>query len=55
MDDYYSRAEEVYEVVKQDLKIDPQEIDEDNDNYKAQEKVACAFITRIDREEREGY
>jgi hypothetical protein len=49
------RAEEVHEFVKQDLKIELQEIDEDHDGYKTKEKVTCAFITRIDREEREGY
>jgi hypothetical protein len=50
-----SRAEEVHELVKQALKIELQEIDEDNDSYKSKEKVARAFIARIDREEREGY
>ncbi len=43
------------ELVKQVLKIELQEIDEDNDSYKDKEKVACAFIGRIDREEGEGY
>jgi hypothetical protein len=42
------------ELVKQVLKIELQEIDEDNDSYKAKEKVACVFIVRIDREEGEG-
>jgi hypothetical protein len=45
----------VHELVKQDLKIELQEIDEDHDAYKAKEKVARAFIARIDREEREGF
>ena len=49
------RAEEVHELVKQALKIELQEIDEDHDGYKAKKKVARAFIARIDREEREGY
>jgi hypothetical protein len=49
------RDEEVHELVKQTLKIEPQEIDGDHDGYKAKEKVARAFITRIDREEREEY
>jgi hypothetical protein len=49
------RTEEVYEHVKQALKIELQEIDEDHDGYKAKKKVARAFIARIDREEREGY
>jgi RNase H-fold protein (predicted Holliday junction resolvase) len=46
------RAEEVHELVKQTLKIELQEIDEDHDGYKAKEKVARAFITRFEREER---
>jgi hypothetical protein len=49
------QSEEVYELVKQALKIELQEIDEDHDGYKAKEKVARAFIARIDREEREEY
>ena len=49
------RTEKVHEFVKQALKIELQEIDEDHDGYKAKEKVARAFIARIDREEREGY
>ncbi len=49
------RTEEVHELVKQALKIEVQEIDEDNDGYKGKEKVACAFVARIDREDREGY
>jgi hypothetical protein len=49
------RDEKVYEFVKQTLKIELQEIDEDHDGYKSKEKVARAFIARIDREEREGY
>jgi hypothetical protein len=49
------RAEEVHEIVKQVLKIELQEIDENHDGYKSKEKVARAFIARIDREEREGY
>jgi hypothetical protein len=49
------RSEEVYELVKQAPKIELLEIDEDHDGYKAEEKVARAFIARIDREEREGY
>ena len=49
------RAEEVHELVKQAPKIELQEIDEDHDGYKTKEKVARAFIARIDREEREGY
>jgi hypothetical protein len=49
------RAEEVHELVKQALKIELQEIDEDHDGYKTKEKVVRAFIARIDREEREGY
>ncbi len=49
------RAEEVHELVKQAPKIELQEIDEDHDGWKAKEKVECAFIGRIDREEREGY
>ncbi len=48
------RAEEVHELVKQVLKIDLQEIDEDHDGYQVKETVARAFIVRIDREEREG-
>jgi hypothetical protein len=48
------RSEEVYELVKQAPKIELLEIDEDHDGYKAEEKVARAFIARIDREEREG-
>jgi hypothetical protein len=55
VDDDYSHTEEVHELVKQALKIELQEIDEDNDSYKSKEKVARAFIARIDREEREGY
>ncbi len=55
VDDHYSRVEEVHELVKQVLKIKIQEIDEDNDSYKAKEKVARVFIPRIDREEREEY
>ena len=55
VDDDYSRAEGVHELVKQALKIELWKIDEDNDHYKAKEKVARAFITVIDREEREGY
>ncbi len=55
VDDDYSHSEEVHELVKQTLKIELQRIDEDNDDtrydYKAKEKVARAFITRIDREE----
>jgi hypothetical protein len=49
------RAEEVHELVKQALKIELQEIDEDHDGYKVKEKVSRAYIARIDREEREGY
>jgi hypothetical protein len=49
------RAQEVHEFVKQTLKIELLEIDEDNDGYKTKKKVARAFIARIDREEREGY
>jgi hypothetical protein len=49
------RAEEVHELVKETLKIELQDIDEDHDGYKGKEKVARAFIARIDREEREGY
>ncbi len=49
------RTEEVHELVKQALKIELQEIDEDHDGYKDKEKVDRAFIARIDREEREGY
>ena len=49
------RAEEVHELVKQTLKIELQEIDEDHGGYKTKEKVTRAFITRIDREEQEGY
>jgi hypothetical protein len=45
----------VHELVKQALKIELQEIDEDHDGYKDKEKVDRAFIARIDREEREGY
>jgi hypothetical protein len=48
-------AEEVHELVKQALKIEMQEIDEDHDGYKTKEKVARVFISRIDREKREGY
>jgi hypothetical protein len=55
VDDHYSRVEEVHELVKQVLKIKIQEIDEDNDSYKAKEKVARVFIARIDREDREEY
>jgi hypothetical protein len=55
VDDDYSRTEQVHELVKQTLKIEVQEIDEDNDSYKSKEKVEHAFIARIDREEREGY
>ena len=49
VDDDYSRAEEVHELVKQTLKIELLKIDEDD--YKVKEKVVCAFITRIYREE----
>ena len=35
------------ELVKQVLKIELQEIDEDNDSYKAKEKVARAFIAGL--------
>ncbi len=49
------RSQEVHEFVKQTLKIELLEIDEDDDGYKAKKKVARAFIARIDREEREGY
>ncbi len=52
VDDDYSHVEEVHELVKETLKIELQEIDEDNNSYKVKEKVACAFITRIDREAR---
>ncbi len=55
MDNDYSNTEDSHELVKQSLKIELQEIDEDNDSYMAKEKVASVFITRIDREEREGY
>jgi hypothetical protein len=59
VDDDYSRAEEVHELVKQTLKIELQKVDEDNGDsrydYKDKEKVVHAFITRIDREEREAY
>ncbi len=41
--------------MKQAPKIELQEIDEDHDGYKTKEKVARAFIAKIDREEREGY
>jgi hypothetical protein len=44
-------TEEVHDLVKQTPKIELQEIDEDHDGYKAKEKVARAFIARIDREE----
>ena len=37
----------VHELVKQALKIELQEIDEDNDSYKAKEKVARAFIAGL--------
>ncbi len=49
------RAEEVHELVKQALKIELWEIDDYHDGYKVKEKVARAFIARIDREEREGF
>ena len=49
------RPEEVYELVKQTLKIELKEIDEDHDGYKSKEKVACTFIARIDREEQDEY
>ena len=39
--------------MKQALKIELQEIDEDHDGYKAKKKVARAFIARVDREERD--
>jgi hypothetical protein len=55
VDDDYSRDEEVHELVKQTLTIELQEIDEDNYSYKAKDKVARAFIARIDREECEEY
>ena len=34
-------VEEAHELVKEVLKIELQEIDEDNDRYKAKEKVVC--------------
>ncbi len=55
VDDDYSHVEEVHDLVKESLKIELQEIDEDNNSYKSKEKVVCTFIGRIDREEHEGY
>ncbi len=52
LDDDFSRADEVHDLVKQALKIEMQKIETDTD-YKTKEKVARAFITRFEREERE--
>jgi hypothetical protein len=52
LDDDFSRADEVHDLVKQVLKIEMQKIETDTD-YKTKEKVARAFITRFEREERE--
>jgi hypothetical protein len=48
----FSRAAEVHDLVKQDLKIEMQKI-EAGAVYKAKEEVVRAFITRFEREERE--
>jgi hypothetical protein len=48
----FSRAAEVHDLVKQDLKIEMQKIEARAD-YKAKEEVVRAFITRFEREERE--
>ncbi len=45
VDDDFSRAAEVHDLVKQALKIEMQKIETDAD-YKAEEKVDRAFITR---------
>jgi hypothetical protein len=54
VNDDYSHVEEVDDLVKQTLKIELQEIDEDKNSYKTKEKVDRTFITRIDHEESEG-
>ena len=51
VDNDFSRAAEVQDLVKQALKIEMEKIEADAD-YKAKEKVARAFITRFEREER---
>jgi copper(I)-binding protein len=51
VDSDFSRDAEVHNLVKQTLKIEMQKIEDDTD-YKAKEKVARAFITRFEREER---
>jgi hypothetical protein len=47
-----SRAAEVHELLKQALKIEIQKIESDAD-YKVEEQVVRAFITRFECEERE--
>ena len=48
----FSCAAEVHDLVKQALKIEMQKIESDAD-YKAEEQVVRAFITRFECEERE--
>ena len=52
VDNDFSRVAEVQDLVKQALKIEMEKIEVDPD-YKTKEKVARAFITRFEREERE--
>ena len=48
----FSHVAEVQELVKQDLKIEIQKIEDTE--YKTKEYVTHVFIDRIDREEREN-
>ncbi len=52
VDNDFSRAAEVQGLVKQDLKIELEKIEVETE-YNNKEKVARAFITRFEREERE--
>jgi hypothetical protein len=52
VDNDFSRAAEVHGLVKQALKIELEKIEAEAE-YKNKEKIARAFITRFEREERE--
>ncbi len=52
VDNDFSRAAEVQGLVNQTLKIEMEKIEAETE-YKTKEKVARAFITRFEREERE--
>ena len=52
VDDDFSRAVEVHDLVKQALKIELEKIEAEAE-YKNKDKVARAFIARFEREERE--